>query len=65
MGLVDIVPKFVHGWNIDEWYTLHPRQDEPVTGDVRVRMRFEKNEVSQDLLARGHIANRCGPEDSP
>lgn len=53
LGMVDIDPNFVHGWNVDEWYALRPRQDEPVTGDVRVRMRFDKNEVSNTTATCG------------
>ena len=45
LGMVDIKPRLSHGWSIDDWFSLHPRQDEHVSGDVRVRMRFEKSEV--------------------
>ena len=49
LGLVDIQPKLSHGWSSDEWHTLHSRQDEPVTGEVRVRISFERSEVGSVL----------------
>ena len=45
LGLVDIQPKLSHGWSSDEWHTLHSRQDEHVSGEVRVRISFERSEV--------------------
>lgn len=50
LGLVDIEPRLIHNWTVDDWFALHPRQDEPVTGEVRVRLRFEKSEVSTIVL---------------
>ena len=52
LGLVDIQPKLSHGWSSDEWHTLHSRQDEPVTGEVRVRISFERSEVGLGLPFR-------------
>ena len=49
LGLVDIEPRLIHNWAVDDWYELHSRQDEPVTGEVRVRMRFERSEVRHFL----------------
>ncbi|KAK9897871.1 kinase-like protein [Cystobasidium minutum MCA 4210] len=49
LGLVDIKPELKHGWQVDDWYKLHPRQDEEVTGDVHVRMRFERSEQRRTL----------------
>lgn len=49
LGLVDVKPKLQHGWQVDDWYKLNPRQDEEVTGDVHIRMRFERSEQRRTL----------------
>lgn len=53
LGQMEVKPRLVHGWNIDDWFPLQPRADEQVSGDVRIRIRFEKSEVSLPLRRRG------------
>jgi serine/threonine protein kinase SCH9 len=45
LGQLEIKPKLVHGFSLDEWFELKPRDDEKVGGDVRVSLRYEKLEV--------------------
>ncbi|KAJ6486708.1 kinase-like domain-containing protein [Mycena sanguinolenta] len=42
LGTVQIKPVLVHDNTIDQWYKLHPYENEVVSGELRVQMTFEE-----------------------
>ncbi|ORY89491.1 kinase-like domain-containing protein [Leucosporidium creatinivorum] len=51
LGLVEIRPKLVNGHTVDQWFQLVPRweEEEAVTGEIRVQIRYEKSEGKRGL----------------
>ncbi|SCV71875.1 BQ2448_4569 [Microbotryum intermedium] len=50
LGLCEIRPKLVNNHTVDEWFPLRPRsEDELVTGEIRIQIRYEKFDVKKGL----------------
>ncbi|KDQ20690.1 hypothetical protein BOTBODRAFT_26708 [Botryobasidium botryosum FD-172 SS1] len=52
LGVVELQPVLIHDHTVDQWIKVKPRENEPVTGELRVQVTYEQYKTKRALTPR-------------